>query len=68
MIRAAGIEKLRITGGEPLLSSKFDEFLPAVMALPLSDVAVTTNGQFLERKREVIRKAGLKRVNIASIP
>ena len=65
MIRAAGIEKLRITGGEPLLSSKFDEFLPAVMALPLSDVAVTTNGQFLVSRADTIRKAGLKRVNVS---
>ena len=65
MIRAAGIEKLRITGGEPLLSSKFDEFLPAVMALPLSDVAVTTNGQFLARKADIIGQAGLRRVNVS---
>ena len=31
LIEAAGIDKIRITGGEPLISSKFDEFLPRVM-------------------------------------
>ena len=35
LIDTAGIDKLRITGGEPLLSPKFDAFLPAVMQLPL---------------------------------
>ena len=65
LISAAGIEKLRITGGEPLLSPKFDVFLPAVMALPLNDVAVTTNGQFLLRKAPLIVEAGLKRVNVS---
>ena len=38
LVESAGIDKLRITGGEPLLTPKFDEFLPAVMKLPLTDV------------------------------
>ena len=50
LVESAGIDKLRITGGEPLLTPKFDEFLPAVMELPLTDVSVTTNGQFLSQE------------------
>lgn len=65
LISAAGVEKLRITGGEPLLTPKFDTFLTAVMQLPLSDVAITTNGQLLKRKIDVIRDSGLKRINIS---
>jgi GTP 3',8-cyclase len=65
LVDAAGIEKLRITGGEPLLSPKFDSFLPAVMALPLDDVSVTTNGQLVKRKAEVILGAGLERINVS---
>ena len=65
LIESAGIDKLRITGGEPLLSAKFDEFLPAVMRLPLKDVSVTTNGQFLPRKADLIKAAGLKRINVS---
>ena len=65
LIESAGIDKLRITGGEPLLSPKFDEFLPDVMQLPLKDVSVTTNGQFLPRKAALIKAAGLKRINVS---
>jgi cyclic pyranopterin phosphate synthase len=65
LIDAAGIEKLRLTGGEPLLSPKFDEFLPAVMQLGLSDVSLTTNGQLLPRKADIIAESGLKRINIS---
>lgn len=62
---AAGIEKVRLTGGEPLLSPKFDEVLPAVIALPLEDVSVTTNGQLVLRKLDVIRRSGLRRINVS---
>ena len=65
LMETAGIDKLRITGGEPLLSPKFDAFLPAVMRLPLKDVSVTTNGQLLPGKAELIRAAGLKRINVS---
>lgn len=65
LVESAGIDKLRITGGEPLLSPKFDEFLPAVMELPLKDVAVTTNGQFLPKKANLIAASGLKRINVS---
>ena len=65
LVEAAGIDKLRITGGEPLLSPKFDEFLAAAMQLPLADVSVTTNGQLLLRKAALIEAAGLKRINVS---
>ena len=65
LIESAGIEKLRITGGEPLLSPKFDEILPRVMDLGLSDVSLTTNGQLLPRKAELIKASGLKRINVS---
>ena len=64
VVAAAGIDKVRITGGEPLLSSKFDEFLNGVTQLGLSDVSVTTNGQFLERHMDVISR-NLRRINIS---
>ena len=65
LIDAAGIDKLRITGGEPLLSPKFDAFLPAVMQLPLTDVSLTTNGQLLPRKAALVVRSGLKRINVS---
>ena len=63
--QATGIDKVRITGGEPLVAPKFDVFLPGVMELGLSDVSLTTNGQLLLGKKELIRDSGLKRMNIS---
>ena len=63
--QSAGIDKVRITGGEPLITPKFDDFLLGVMQLSLSDVSLTTNGQLLTRKKEVIAESGLKRINIS---
>ena len=65
LIEAAGIEKLRITGGEPLVTPKFDAFLPAVLRLPLDDVSVTTNGQLLAPKVPLLADAGLRRINVS---
>lgn len=65
LIDTAGIEKLRITGGEPLLSPKFDEVLPRVMQMGLNDVSLTTNGQLLPRKAQLIIDAGMKRINVS---
>ena len=65
LIEAAGIEKVRITGGEPLLSPKFDALLPAIMALPLDDVSLTTNGQLLARKSALIINSGIRRINVS---
>lgn len=63
--QAAGIDKLRITGGDPLVTPKFDEFLLGVMQLPLDDVSLTTNGQLLLKKKEVIEESGIGRLNIS---
>ena len=65
LIATAGIDKVRITGGEPLIASKFDDFLRHVMTLGLADVSITTNGQWLERKLPVMIDAGLRRINIS---
>lgn len=65
LMEVAGIEKLRITGGEPLVTPKFDDFLTAVMAMPLSDVSFTTNGQLLAGKVDLLTRCGLKRVNVS---
>lgn len=63
--QAAGIDKLRITGGEPLVTPKFDDFLLGVMKLPLNDVSLTTNGQLIPHKRDVIIESGIKRINVS---
>ena len=63
--QATGIDKVRITGGEPLVTPKFDDFLLGVMSIGLSDVSLTTNGQLIMSKKDVIAESGLKRMNIS---
>lgn len=60
----AGIEKLKITGGEPLLR---DDILDIVRgcANHMKEISMTTNGVLLKRFAEPLKDAGLKRVNIS---
>jgi len=65
-----GIEKVRITGGEPLLRSGLVEFVRELAQLrtldghPL-DLAITTNGHLLEEIAEPLKRAGLRRVTVS---
>ncbi|WP_278929685.1 GTP 3',8-cyclase MoaA [Pseudomonas qingdaonensis] len=65
LIEAAGIERLRITGGEPLVSPKLEAFLAGVSVLGLDDIALTTNGQLLARKLPLLLDAGIRRLNVS---
>jgi cyclic pyranopterin phosphate synthase len=61
-----GITKLRITGGEPLIRPGLDGLIGRLSAIPgIKDIALTTNGVFLAKQAEVLRAAGLNRVNIS---
>jgi cyclic pyranopterin phosphate synthase len=63
--QASGIDQVRITGGEPLVTPKFDQFLLGVMQLPLKDVSLTTNGQLILDKIDVIVDSSITRINIS---
>ncbi|WP_373388566.1 GTP 3',8-cyclase MoaA [Pseudomonas alcaligenes] len=65
LIEAAGIERLRITGGEPLVSPKLEHFLRGVSRLGLQDISLTSNGQLLARKLPLLLECGLKRINVS---
>lgn len=65
LMEAAGIECLRITGGEPLVSPKLDHFLRGASRLGLQDIALTTNGQLLSRKLPLLLECNLKRINVS---
>jgi cyclic pyranopterin phosphate synthase len=63
---ALGVEKIRITGGEPLLRADLPEYIRALKQdLGLPDVALTTNGWLLERSASALRAAGLDRLNVS---
>lgn len=65
LIEVAGIERLRITGGEPLVSPKLEHFLRGVSRLGLQDIGLTSNGQLLSRKLPLLLECGLKRINVS---
>ncbi|OEC36057.1 cyclic pyranopterin phosphate synthase [Pseudomonas cuatrocienegasensis] len=65
LIEAAGIERLRITGGEPLVSPRLDAFVRGIGSLGLKDIGLTTNGQLLARKLPLLLDAGIKRLNVS---
>ncbi|WP_425915496.1 GTP 3',8-cyclase MoaA [Pseudomonas sp. GWSMS-1] len=65
LIEAAGIERVRITGGEPLVSPKLDAFLRGVSQLGLADISLTSNAQLLARKLPLLLECGIRRLNIS---
>ena len=61
-----GIDKIRVTGGEPLVRKGVVSFLGQLSALPgVQDLALTTNGFFLGELAQPLRDAGVKRVNVS---
>lgn len=61
-----GIEKIRITGGEPLVRKGVENFVGLISKYaPNIDLAMTSNGVLLAQKAEILKQNGLKRVNIS---
>ena len=61
-----GVDKLRLTGGEPTLRRDLVQLVEQLAALPgLRDLALTTNGWRLEELAEPLKEAGLTRLNIS---
>jgi GTP 3',8-cyclase len=63
---ALGIEKIRITGGEPLVRKGLIGFIERLAALPgLRELVLTTNGILLREMALPLRRAGVQRLNIS---
>ena len=61
-----GVEKIRLTGGEPLVRKGIVDLVRMIAETPgVKDLAMTTNGQQLEKYAADLAKAGLKRVNVS---
>ena len=69
VLRAAaeiGIEKVRLTGGEPLVRRNFVHLVECVCQVPgLKDVSITTNGVHLKERAQEIFDAGVHRINVS---
>ncbi len=61
-----GVEKIRLTGGEPLLRVNLEKLVRKLSRLDgLKDLSLTTNGSLLADKAEALFSAGLKRINVS---
>ena len=61
-----GVEKIRVTGGEPLVRKGILPFLSGLSAIPgLQQLVLTSNGQLLEEMADELRAAGVQRLNIS---
>ena len=61
-----GVEKIRLTGGEPLVRSHVERLVGMLAAIDgVDDLAMTTNGALLARKAPALAAAGLRRVTVS---
>ena len=61
-----GVEKIRLTGGEPLVRQNLELLVAKLSAIEgLKDLCLTTNGALLADKVEALKQAGLRRINVS---
>lgn len=66
VLARAGVRKLRLTGGEPLIRKDVVSLVEQITALPgIESVSMTTNGLLLPRRASELRKAGLDQLNVS---
>ena len=65
LFRAFEVDKLRITGGEPLISRRLLPLLQGLKPLDFADIALTTNGQLLVKMAPQLKAAGVQCLNIS---
>jgi cyclic pyranopterin phosphate synthase len=63
--RHLGVDKIRITGGEPLVRGDIVEVVRQLATIGKVDLAMTTNGQYLAPLAGPLKNAGLRRVNVS---
>ena len=61
-----GVNRIRLTGGEPLVRKKLPELAARLAALPgIDDLSMSTNGLLLGEQAGAIYKAGVRRLNVS---
>ena len=61
-----GVEKIRITGGEPLMRNNLQHLVFLLNAVSgIKDLTLTTNGYLLEQQAEALKKSGLSRITVS---
>src|SRR5438128_11703550 len=66
VVARLGVNKLRLTGGEPLVRSDLPRLVERLASRSdIQDIALTTNGILLEEHARALKDAGLSRINIS---
>ena len=61
-----GITKIRLTGGEPLVRRGIDDLIVSLgKNKKLKELTLTTNGSQLDKKYSILKKSGIKRINVS---
>jgi cyclic pyranopterin phosphate synthase len=60
-----GVEKIRLTGGEPLVRRNLEQLIGMLSRIPGLDLTLTTNGSLLRQKAGALKAAGLNRVTVS---
>src|SRR5919106_5100354 len=60
-----GVEKIRITGGEPLVRRDVETLVAMLARIPGLDLTLTTNGSLLAQKAQPLKDAGLDRITVS---
>ena len=65
VFRGLGVEKIRITGGEPLVRRDLERLIEMLAAIEGLDLTLTTNGSLLAQKAKLLADAGLRRITVS---
>jgi cyclic pyranopterin phosphate synthase len=66
MVEDCGVRTIRFTGGEPLVRKDLEQLIAMVRDIDQTlDLAMTTNGILLREKAQILRDAGLRRLNVS---
>ena len=65
IFRGLGVEKVRLTGGEPTLRRDLDRLVGMLAGIPALDLTLTTNGSTLETLAPALAAAGLRRITVS---
>jgi len=65
LFAAHGVQKIRLTGGEPLVRRDLHKLVAMLAEIPDLDLTLTTNGALLPQQAQALKDAGLKRVTVS---
>jgi len=65
LLVSAGVTKIRVTGGEPLVRKGIEPLLKGLSDLGVKSLGMTTNGVLLSRRLEAVLAAGVTHINIS---